>query len=174
MQLNVPPDLEALVQKRLATGAFASAEEERQALNAKIARGLEQSGPGRRDSGRGSAGAAAKTKSGLAGGEPHGEANERVRPFTGRRRGIWTIWQYLVLEAGVSVANHIEAELYEAFETLAGSPGIGHRRDDLTRHPVFFFAARQYMIVYRKSLPLEIAAVIHGKRNLSRILEERL
>jgi Arc/MetJ-type ribon-helix-helix transcriptional regulator len=27
MQLNVPPDLEALVQKRLATGAFADAEE---------------------------------------------------------------------------------------------------------------------------------------------------
>jgi Arc/MetJ-type ribon-helix-helix transcriptional regulator len=27
MQLNVPPDLEALVKKRLATGAFANAEE---------------------------------------------------------------------------------------------------------------------------------------------------
>ena len=60
MQLNIPPDLEALVQKRLATGAFASAEEvlrralevfdaeetwsdeERQALDAKIGRALEQ------------------------------------------------------------------------------------------------------------------------------------
>jgi Arc/MetJ-type ribon-helix-helix transcriptional regulator len=60
MQLNVPPDLEALVQKRLATGGFASAEdvirraletldaeenwtdEERHALDEKIARALEQ------------------------------------------------------------------------------------------------------------------------------------
>jgi antitoxin ParD1/3/4/toxin ParE1/3/4 len=87
---------------------------------------------------------------------------------------IWTIWQYLAQDAGISVANYIEAELYEAFETLARSPGIGHRRADLTAAPVFFFVAHQYMIVYRKSFPLEIAAVIHGKRNLPRILGERL
>jgi Arc/MetJ-type ribon-helix-helix transcriptional regulator len=38
MQLNVPPDLEALVQKRLATGAFANAEEViRRALEAQDA-----------------------------------------------------------------------------------------------------------------------------------------
>jgi Arc/MetJ-type ribon-helix-helix transcriptional regulator len=60
MQLNVPPDLEALVQKRLATGAFANVEdvirraletldaeeswtdEERCALDEKIDRALEQ------------------------------------------------------------------------------------------------------------------------------------
>jgi Arc/MetJ-type ribon-helix-helix transcriptional regulator len=38
MQLNVPPDLEALVKKRLATGAFANAEEViRRALEAQDA-----------------------------------------------------------------------------------------------------------------------------------------
>lgn len=38
MQLNFPPDLEALVQKRLATGAFANAEEViRRALEAQDA-----------------------------------------------------------------------------------------------------------------------------------------
>jgi Arc/MetJ-type ribon-helix-helix transcriptional regulator len=60
MQLDVPPDLAALVQKRLASGAFASAEEvirhaletqdaeeswtaeERRALDQKIDRALEQ------------------------------------------------------------------------------------------------------------------------------------
>jgi Arc/MetJ-type ribon-helix-helix transcriptional regulator len=65
MQLNVPPDLEALVQKRLATGAFANAEdvirraletldadeswtvEERRALDEKIERALEQVAAGR-------------------------------------------------------------------------------------------------------------------------------
>jgi|HubBroStandDraft_4_1064222.scaffolds.fasta_scaffold516015_2 plasmid stabilization system protein ParE len=40
---------------------------------------------------------------------------------------IWTIWQYLAQDAGISVANYIETELYEAFEKLARSPGIGHR-----------------------------------------------
>ena len=65
MQLNVPPDLEALVQKCLATGAFASAEdvirraletldaeeswteEERRALDAKNDQALEQVSAGR-------------------------------------------------------------------------------------------------------------------------------
>lgn len=65
MQLNVPPDLEALVQKRLATGAFANAEdvirraletldaeetwteEERRALDEKIDRALAQVAGGR-------------------------------------------------------------------------------------------------------------------------------
>jgi Arc/MetJ-type ribon-helix-helix transcriptional regulator len=65
MQLTVPPDLEALVQKRLATGAFANVEdvirraletldaeeswteEERCALDEKIDRALEQVAGGR-------------------------------------------------------------------------------------------------------------------------------
>ena len=48
MQLNVPPDLEALVQKRLATGAFASAEDViRRALDEKVDRALEQAAGGR-------------------------------------------------------------------------------------------------------------------------------
>jgi Arc/MetJ-type ribon-helix-helix transcriptional regulator len=65
MQLNVPPDIEALVQKRLASGAFANAEEvirraletldaeenwtdeERRALDEKIDRSLERVAAGR-------------------------------------------------------------------------------------------------------------------------------
>jgi Arc/MetJ-type ribon-helix-helix transcriptional regulator len=65
MQLTVPPDLEALVRKRLATGAFASpedvirlalekldaeeswTEEERRALDEKIDRALQQIAAGR-------------------------------------------------------------------------------------------------------------------------------
>jgi Arc/MetJ-type ribon-helix-helix transcriptional regulator len=65
MQLNLPPDVEALVQKRLATGSFADAEdvirraletldaeeswtdEERRALDEKIDRALEQVAAGR-------------------------------------------------------------------------------------------------------------------------------
>ena len=65
MQLTIPPDVEALVQKRLATGAFANVEdvirraletldaeeswtkEERGALDEKIDRALEQVAAGR-------------------------------------------------------------------------------------------------------------------------------
>jgi len=45
MQLTLPPDVEALVQKRLATGAFANAEDV--ALDEKIDRALEQRATGR-------------------------------------------------------------------------------------------------------------------------------
>ncbi len=38
---------------------------------------------------------------------------------------LWNIWQYLVREAGVVVADRIEAELFDAFARLARSPGIG-------------------------------------------------
>ena len=86
---------------------------------------------------------------------------------------IGSIWSYLAQEAGVSVADRIEAELFAAFELLAGAPGVGHTRADLTGHSVFFFSVYQYLIVYRKRAPLEIAAVIHGKRDTQQILKER-
>ena len=87
---------------------------------------------------------------------------------------VWSIWQYLAQEAGILVANRVEAELFDTFDRLARSPGIGHRRGDLTCHSVFFFAVHEYLIIYRRASPLEIAAVIHGKRNVARILKGRL
>ncbi len=49
---------------------------------------------------------------------------------------VWNIWRYLAEDTGVSAANRIEADLFRAFEVLAQTPGIGHRRPDLTSHPV--------------------------------------
>lgn len=84
---------------------------------------------------------------------------------------IFEIWRYLCARAGIDVANLVEAEIYGAFETLAQNPGLGHKRSDLTSHPVLFFAVYSYMIVYRPCTPLEIARVLHGRRDLKRILE---
>jgi antitoxin ParD1/3/4/toxin ParE1/3/4 len=86
---------------------------------------------------------------------------------------IWIIWKYLAQESGTALADRIEAELFDVFENLARTPGIGHRREDLTDHPVFFFAVYQYLIVYRKSQPLEIAAVLHGRRDVEQLLKDR-
>lgn len=84
---------------------------------------------------------------------------------------VWCIWSYLTQESSTELADRVESELFAAFERLARMPGIGHSRTDLTGRPVFFFAVYQYLIVYRKSAPLEIAAVIHGKRDAERILK---
>jgi plasmid stabilization system protein ParE len=83
---------------------------------------------------------------------------------------VFRIWRYLYRRAGLDVANRIESELYGAFEALATLPGKGHTRTDLTSHPVHFFAVYSYMIVYRSREPLEIVRVLHGRRNLRRIL----
>lgn len=49
------------------------------------------------------------------------------------------IWRYLLGEAGLAVANQIQAELVDAFQGLADVPGKGHKRFDLTGHDVLFF-----------------------------------
>jgi plasmid stabilization system protein ParE len=72
------------------------------------------------------------------------------------------------------VANRVEADLYGAFEILAQNPRFGHKRSDLTSHPVLFFAVYSYMIVYRSCTPPEIAHVPHAKRDWKRIFEKPL
>ena len=83
------------------------------------------------------------------------------------------IWRYLLGEAGLAVANRIQGELVDTFEGLADFPGKGHRRPALTKFDVLFFSVYQYMIVYRRTKPVEIVAVIHAKRDLKRLLKIR-
>jgi plasmid stabilization system protein ParE len=84
------------------------------------------------------------------------------------------IWRYLLGEAGLAVANRIQSELVDAFEELADVPGKGHRRPDLTSRDVLFFSVYQYMIVYRRAKVVGIVAVLHGKRNVKRLLKTRM
>jgi plasmid stabilization system protein ParE len=83
-------------------------------------------------------------------------------------------WRYLLAEAGLAVANRIQNELVDAFEGLANVPGKGHKRPDLTSRDVYFFSVYQYMIVYRLTVVVEIVAVLHGKRNIKRLLKTRM
>jgi len=84
------------------------------------------------------------------------------------------IWLYLFDEAGSAIADRIQNELVDAFEGLADFPGKGHRRSDLTLKNVPFFSVHQYLIVYRRANLLEILAVLHGKRDLVRLLKSRI
>jgi toxin ParE1/3/4 len=87
---------------------------------------------------------------------------------------VYQIWCYLFREAGVETANRIESEILQAFADLTLIPAKGHRRSDLTKRKVLFYTLYQYMVVYRIGSPLEILAVLHGKRDLKRILRNRL
>jgi len=84
---------------------------------------------------------------------------------------VFLIWRYLAKHASPETANRVETEIYQAFESLSRTPGQGHRRSDLTSHPVLFFTVYSYMIVYRSKTPIEIVRVLHGKRNVRRLLQ---
>ena len=69
-------------------------------------------------------------------------------------------------------AERVEERLYEAFGLLAGNPGLGHERSDLTDRPVLFWPVRQtsYAAIYRLASPLEIIRVIHWRRDIASLL----
>jgi len=82
------------------------------------------------------------------------------------------IWLYLAEEASEEIADRALLKLTSSFADLAQSPGIGHRRRDLTRLPVHFLFVEPYMVVYQRDrTPLPILAVLHGARDLRRILQ---
>jgi len=88
---------------------------------------------------------------------------------------IFEIWSYLANEVNVDFASQIESKLFDDFELLSRSPGLGHKRQDLTSIPVLFYRAfpHQYMIIYRLETPLEIVGLLHAKRNVKEILKTR-
>lgn len=92
----------------------------------------------------------------------------------GAQDDLRQVWRYLFEVAGFEVAEKIEGEFFDVFQGLADVPGKGHKRSDLTARGVLFFVVYQYMIVYRQSVPLEIVAVLHGKRDLRRLLKTRI
>lgn len=80
--------------------------------------------------------------------------------------------------AGDSViaAERVEDELLRTFASLAGFPGQGHWRRDLSGKRRFG-AVRDYVIAYRPGpAPILIVGVLHGRRNpdtLARMLTAR-
>jgi plasmid stabilization system protein ParE len=84
------------------------------------------------------------------------------------------IWRYLADEAGLGIADRIQSDLLDAFDKLAESLGIGHKRPDLTTCNVLFLIIYQYMVVYRKRPRIEIVRILHGKRNVARYPDFRV
>jgi antitoxin ParD1/3/4 len=89
---------------------------------------------------------------------------------------IFDIWSYIA-EENQNAADRVEQAIYDACAFLADGPLRGHPRPDLTARPVRFWTLTRYpnyTVVYRpETAPLQIVAVLHGKRNIQRILTER-
>ena len=85
------------------------------------------------------------------------------------------IWRHIRNKVSIEMADRVESVIREKIVYIAGTPGGGHWRKDLTDKPVKFFPVYSYLIVYRpETKPLQIAAILHGRRDLERLLKDRL
>jgi len=91
------------------------------------------------------------------------------------RLDLLQIWNYLAERASLDVADKVAADIELAIERLVKTPGIGHRREDVTARECLFYRVHSFLIVYRpKTKPLHIVRVIHGARDLPDALEGSL
>ena len=85
------------------------------------------------------------------------------------------IWRFIKTQTSLEMADRVESVIRSRLVFLARNPGTGHWRKDLTSKYVRFFSVYSYLIVYRpETIPLQIIAIIHGRRDVERVLGERL
>jgi len=78
-----------------------------------------------------------------------------------------------IADDSVAAALRVWDSLQQAFEQLAETPEVGHKREDLTDRPVKFWSVFSYLIVYDPtSVPLNIIAVLHGARDVEHLLKD--
>jgi plasmid stabilization system protein ParE len=89
---------------------------------------------------------------------------------------IFEIWSYIA-DDSEDAADRVEQAIYDACAFVAEAPMRGHSRSDLTSRSLRFWTLTRYpnyAVVYRlETSPLEIVAVLHGKRNVRRVLRQR-
>src|SRR5580704_3069914 len=89
-------------------------------------------------------------------------------------RDLVRIWRYIKKESTVDMADQVETVIRDRIAFLARSPGAGHSRKDLTEEQVKFFSVYSYVIVYRpETKPLQVVCILHGRRDLEKILPGR-
>jgi plasmid stabilization system protein ParE len=90
---------------------------------------------------------------------------------------IFDIWSYIA-DDSEEAADRVEQAIYDACAFVAKSPMRGHARPTLTKRALRFWTLTKYptySVVFRpETKPLEIIAVLHGKRNIRRVLKERV
>ncbi len=83
------------------------------------------------------------------------------------------LWNHIA-EGSVEAADRVTTKLLDAFEALARHPGMGHKREDLTRYPVLFWPVENYLVIYRGDCsPIQIVAVVYGGRDIPTFLHVR-
>ena len=89
---------------------------------------------------------------------------------------IFEIWSYIA-DDSEEIADRVEQAIYDACSFLSNAPRRGHTRSDITNLPVRFWSLTRYpnyLIVYLPDTnPIQVIAVLHGRRNVKRLLKHR-
>jgi plasmid stabilization system protein ParE len=89
---------------------------------------------------------------------------------------LFDIWAYIAENSEIA-AERVEQAIYDACGLLAETPLRGHTPPDLTPRGLRFWTLSRYpnyTVVYRPdTAPLQIVAVLHGKRNIRRVIKQR-
>jgi plasmid stabilization system protein ParE len=89
---------------------------------------------------------------------------------------IFDTWSYIA-EDSEDAADRVEQAIYDACAFVAENPLRGHSRSNLTSRSLRFWTLTRYpnyTVVYRpETAPLQVVAILHGKRNIRRILKLR-
>jgi toxin ParE1/3/4 len=84
------------------------------------------------------------------------------------------IWCYIKDHSSVLTADRVESVIRDKIAFLSRRPGAGHWRRNLTVENVKFFPVYSYLLVYRpETKPLQVVSILHGRRDVERILSER-
>ena len=81
------------------------------------------------------------------------------------------IWEF-VSEDSFDAADRLLDEFHRAFDQLAEMPGMGHKRQDLTNRDVLFWPVHSYLITCHTSSPLRVVRVVHGRRDVKKLLRK--
>jgi plasmid stabilization system protein ParE len=81
---------------------------------------------------------------------------------------------YLHKKVSPRVSESIEKTLWRGCEDLVRLPSLGRLRDDLTSKKLLFYLVAKYFLIFeRLDEGVLIHAVIHGTRDVPRILRRR-
>jgi toxin ParE1/3/4 len=88
------------------------------------------------------------------------------------RLDLLQAWNYLAENASLDVAETVLGDIENALERLAHTPGLGHRRADLTKRQLLFYGVGWYLVIYRpKRRPLHVIRILHAARDIQAILK---
>src|SRR5258708_7084152 len=81
----------------------------------------------------------------------------------------------LISEDSPATCERLRSEIHRGFQQLALSPGIGHFHEELLDRRYRFWNFYSYVVCYRwEARPIQIIAVIHGRRDLAAFFATRL